>query len=198
MTEFKRDGSHLSYCPPVEKWDDWVEYDAEAWPRRVQKHYQLVPTICFNCESACGLLAYVDKETGQVAKFEGNPKHPSSRGRLCAKGPATINQIHDPDRILYPMKRSGPRGGGFLNGRGTNLFHAFRLCPPGVPTEPVSTWSSIKARAGCHPPRLPDALPRQRCDAKRLPAAAISRDVLTMTSAFTPLSFSANSGVYFA
>ncbi len=60
MTEFKRDRSHLSYCPPVEKWDDWVEYDAEAWPRRVEKHYQLVPTICFNCESACGLLAYVD------------------------------------------------------------------------------------------------------------------------------------------
>ena len=38
--------------------------------------------------------------------------HPASRGRLCAKGPATITQIHDPDRILYPMKRSGPRGGG--------------------------------------------------------------------------------------
>ena len=28
MTDFKRDGSHLAYCPPVEKWDDWVEYDA--------------------------------------------------------------------------------------------------------------------------------------------------------------------------
>jgi anaerobic selenocysteine-containing dehydrogenase len=28
------------------------------------------------------------------------------------QGPATITQIHDPDRILYPMKRSGPRGGG--------------------------------------------------------------------------------------
>src|SRR5271157_137661 len=112
MTDFKRDGTHLSSCPPVEKWDDWVEYDAAAWPRRVKKHYQLVPTICFNCESACGLLAYVDKETGQVAKFEGNPKHPASRGRLCAKGPATITQIHDPDRILYPMKRSRPRGGG--------------------------------------------------------------------------------------
>jgi anaerobic selenocysteine-containing dehydrogenase len=112
VTDFKRDGSNLSSYPPVEKWDDWVELDAGAWPRRVKRHYQLVPTICFNCESACGLLAYVDKETGQVAKFEGNPKHPSSRGRLCAKGPATITQIHDPDRILYPMKRSGPRGGG--------------------------------------------------------------------------------------
>lgn len=112
MDDFKRDGSDLATCPPVEKWDNWVELDPQAWPRRVKKHYQLVPTICFNCESACGLLAYVDKETGQIAKFEGNPKHPASRGRLCAKGPATINQIHDPDRILYPMKRVGPRGGG--------------------------------------------------------------------------------------
>src|SRR5207302_7580487 len=110
--DFKRDGSHLAYCPPVEKWDDWVELDPEAWPRRVEKHYQLVPTVCFNCESACGLLAYVDKETGQIAKFEGNPLHPASRGRLCAKGPATINQINDPDRILHPLKRVGRRGEG--------------------------------------------------------------------------------------
>lgn len=112
MNDFKRDGSHLAYCPPVEKWDDWVELDALAWPKRVEKHYQLVPTVCFNCESACGLLAYVNKSTGEIEKFEGNPKHPASRGRLCAKGPATINQIHDPDRILHPMKRSGARGAG--------------------------------------------------------------------------------------
>jgi len=112
MSDFKRDGSHLVSCAPVQKWDDWVELDAQSWPKRVEKHYQLVPTICFNCESACGLLAYINKATGEIDKFEGNPKHPASRGRLCAKGPATINQIHDPDRILYPMKRSGPRGSG--------------------------------------------------------------------------------------
>ena len=72
----------------------------------------LVPTTCFNCESACGLLAYVDRDTGQVRKFEGNPEHPGSRGRNCAKGPATINQVTDPDRILYPMKRAGRAASG--------------------------------------------------------------------------------------
>ncbi len=72
----------------------------------------LVPTICFNCEAACGLVAYVDKRRWQVRKLEGNPHHPGSRGSNCAKGPATINQINDPERILYPLKRVGPRGSG--------------------------------------------------------------------------------------
>ena len=104
----------LESYPPPERWDDWREYDPKAWPRKVERACMLVPTVCFNCESACGLLAYVDKETLEVRKLEGNPHHPGSRGRNCAKGPATINQIHDPERILYPQRRKPgtPRGGG--------------------------------------------------------------------------------------
>jgi anaerobic selenocysteine-containing dehydrogenase len=103
---------HLAAYPPKERWDDWVELDPQAWPQRKERRYTLVPTTCFNCESACGLLAYIDKATGEVQKFEGNPEHPGSRGRNCAKGPATLNQITDPDRILYPLKRTGKRGEG--------------------------------------------------------------------------------------
>ena len=102
----------LANYPPPDKWDDWVEYEATSWPRREERHYMIVPTACFNCESGCGLLSYVDKETLEVRKFEGNPYHPGSRGRNCAKGPATINQIKDADRILYPLKRTGKRGDG--------------------------------------------------------------------------------------
>ncbi|MBT8484713.1 MAG: molybdopterin-dependent oxidoreductase [Phycisphaerales bacterium] len=102
----------LASFPPVDAWDDWVEYDAKAWPKKVERRYRLVPTTCFNCEAACGLVAYVDRETMQVQRLEGNPHHPGSRGRNCAKGPATINQIEDPGRILYPMKRVGERGSG--------------------------------------------------------------------------------------
>jgi anaerobic selenocysteine-containing dehydrogenase len=103
---------HLAAFPPKERWDDWVELESRAWPERLERRYMLVPTTCFNCESACGLLAYVDKETFGVRKFEGNPEHPGSRGRNCAKGPATLNQVTDPDRILYPLKRAGKRGEG--------------------------------------------------------------------------------------
>jgi anaerobic selenocysteine-containing dehydrogenase len=103
---------HLAAFPPKERWDDWVELESKAWPKRKERRYMLVPTTCFNCESACGLLAYVDKETLGIGKFEGNPEHPGSRGRNCAKGPATLNQVTDPDRILYPLKRAGRRGEG--------------------------------------------------------------------------------------
>ncbi len=102
----------LASFPPPDQWDDWMEYDAKAWPRKIERRYQLVPTICFNCEAGCGLVAYIDKSNGKIKRVEGNPYHPGSRGRNCAKGPATINQVNDPGRILYPMKRVGKRGEG--------------------------------------------------------------------------------------
>jgi anaerobic selenocysteine-containing dehydrogenase len=112
MLEVLHPDGRMSQYPPPERWEDWVEWDSKAWPRRVPRRYALVPTICFNCESGCGLLAYVDKTTYEIRKFEGNPVHPGSRGRNCAKGPATHNQIYDPERILYPLKRVGARGEG--------------------------------------------------------------------------------------
>ena len=112
MNESRTSPWELAVGPPPELWDDWVELDPSAWPERRERHFTCVPTICFNCESACGLLGFVDKETGQIEKFEGNPVHPGSRGRTCAKGPATINQVRDGERILEPLKRSGPRGSG--------------------------------------------------------------------------------------
>ncbi len=110
--ELKPPAESLASFPPADRWDDWEEYDPVAWPRKVKRNYWIIPTVCFNCEAACGLLSYVDKQTLKIQKFEGNPAHPGSRGRNCAKGPATINQVNDPERILYPLKRVGKRGGG--------------------------------------------------------------------------------------
>ena len=65
---------HLGAFPPKERWDDWVELSSRAWPAREEHHYMLVPTTCFNCESACGLLAYVDRETRPGAQVRGKPR----------------------------------------------------------------------------------------------------------------------------
>ena len=102
----KLEPNGLASYPPVEKWDDWVEYDTAQWPRKVEKHCRIIPTICFNCEAACGLVAVVEKDTNKIRRFEGNPEHPGSRSRNCAKGPATLNQVNDPERIRYPLKRA--------------------------------------------------------------------------------------------
>jgi anaerobic selenocysteine-containing dehydrogenase len=98
--------------PDPSQWDNYVDFESTAWPRKERRKYWLIPSICFNCESACGILAYVDQESLTVRKIEGNPLHPGSRGRTCAKGVVTPNQLDDPDRILYPMRRAGARGEG--------------------------------------------------------------------------------------
>src|SRR6478736_8070691 len=103
---------NLTDYPPPEKWDDWTEYEAKSGQKREKRNYMIVPTTCFNCEAGCGLLSYIEKDTLKVRKFEGNPYHPGSRGRNCAKGPATLNQITDPERILFPLRRAGARGEG--------------------------------------------------------------------------------------
>ena len=107
-----RSHEHLRSFPPPETWDHHVARDARAHPRKVTREFMLIPTTCFNCESACGLLAHVAKDDLSVTKVEGNPAHPGSRGRNCANGPATINQVDDPERILHPLKRVGDRGAG--------------------------------------------------------------------------------------
>ena len=98
--------------PDPSEWDHFEDFESTSWPRKDRRRYWIIPSICFNCESACGVLAYVDKESLDVRKIEGNPVHPGSRGRTCAKGVVTPNQLEDPDRILQPLKRAGERGEG--------------------------------------------------------------------------------------
>ena len=98
--------------PDPSEWDNYVDFESTSWPKKDRRRYWIVPSICFNCESACGIIAYVDQQTLDVRKIEGNPLHPGSRGRTCAKGVVTPNQLTDPDRILHPLKRTGKRGGG--------------------------------------------------------------------------------------
>ena len=69
-----------------------------------------IPTSCLQCVAICGIIGY--EKDGRIEKIEGNPECPNNRGRICAKGQAGVNQVYDPDRILYPMKRVGQRGEG--------------------------------------------------------------------------------------
>ncbi len=69
-----------------------------------------VASTCALCPAGCGVLGEV--QDGRILRILGNPKHPNNRGKLCARGHAGLNVIYDPERLLYPLKRSGARGEG--------------------------------------------------------------------------------------
>src|SRR3989304_526679 len=71
-----------------------------------------IPTMCEMCVWRCGVLARV--EEGRVVKLEGNPDHPHSKGKLCARGQSGLMNTYDPDRVLTPLVRVGQRGEGLF------------------------------------------------------------------------------------
>ena len=68
---------------------------------------EIKKSVCNVCCSAfyCGQNVYM--KDGQVIKVEGDPDHPTSKGRLCTKGLSTREYIFSPKRIKAPMKRIG-------------------------------------------------------------------------------------------
>jgi thiosulfate reductase / polysulfide reductase chain A len=74
--------------------------------RHGETRVERVATNCEMCFWRCGVLASV--ADGRVVRVEGNPEHPLTKGRLCARGNAGVDLLYDPDRLRYPMlRRSG-------------------------------------------------------------------------------------------
>lgn len=67
-------------------------------------------SVCGECPAGCGILVRVME--GRAKKIEGNPSHPINRGKLCARGHASLQRLYNPDRIRGPLKRAGKRGEG--------------------------------------------------------------------------------------
>jgi anaerobic selenocysteine-containing dehydrogenase/Fe-S-cluster-containing dehydrogenase component len=61
-------------------------------------------TVCRECSAACGVTARVRE--GRAVKLEGNPEHPISRGALCLRGQAAIEDLYSPDRLGTPSVAS--------------------------------------------------------------------------------------------
>ncbi len=71
---------------------------------------KVVKSSCRMCHGGCGALVHV--KDGDVVKVTGDPDSPMNKGRLCPKGAASIELLHHPDRLKYPMRRLGARGEG--------------------------------------------------------------------------------------
>jgi anaerobic selenocysteine-containing dehydrogenase len=62
---------------------------------------------CGLCISRCGSVAVV--EDGRFTALEPDPSHPTGQA-LCAKGRAAPELVYHPDRLLYPLQRTRPKG----------------------------------------------------------------------------------------
>jgi len=66
-----------------------------------------VPSFCALCISRCGAIATV--ENGRFVALKPDPSHPTGQA-LCIKGKVAPELVYHPDRLLYPMKRTRPKG----------------------------------------------------------------------------------------
>ena len=63
-----------------------------------------------DCPDTCALRVTVDG--GRVVRVQGDPDHPPTHGALCNKVSRYAERTHSPDRVLHPLKRTGPKGSG--------------------------------------------------------------------------------------
>ncbi|PPD56377.1 MAG: molybdopterin oxidoreductase, partial [Methylotenera sp.] len=61
-----------------------------------------------DCPDTCSMVYTV--QDNKLISVKGNPDHPMTRGGLCVKLKDYEKRHYHPDRLLYPMKRTGPKG----------------------------------------------------------------------------------------
>ncbi len=72
---------------------------------------RVIRTVCaHDCPDMCSILAHVDG--GRLLRVEGDPSHPVTDGFLCAKVSREPELVHSRDRVLTPLRRTGPKGAG--------------------------------------------------------------------------------------
>ena len=87
------------------------------------KHFDMIETalaeevgrsvkIVSDVDGHSQCLMSVDAEEGQVIDIRGDPLDPEGRGELTLRGKHMKSVLYAPDRLQYPMKRVGEKGGG--------------------------------------------------------------------------------------
>ncbi|WP_231379494.1 molybdopterin-dependent oxidoreductase [Polaromonas sp. CG_9.11] len=63
-----------------------------------------------DCPDTCSLLTTV--ENGVATRVQGNPDHPQTDGVLCNKVSRYTERTYHAERLLSPLRRTGPKGSG--------------------------------------------------------------------------------------
>ena len=89
-----------------------------------------------DCPDTCAFL--YDVKNGKLVDVTGDPDHPMTRGGLCVKLNGFAEHHYNPNRLLYPMRRTGAKGSG--------LFE--RISWSDALAEIKSRWTDIIAAYG--------------------------------------------------
>ncbi len=63
-----------------------------------------------DCYDTCGLE--ITAQDNQVIRIRGEQNHPITQGFACLKINRYQERLNHPDRVLYPLRRTGPKGSG--------------------------------------------------------------------------------------
>ncbi|HEY0752613.1 MAG TPA: molybdopterin oxidoreductase family protein [Ktedonobacteraceae bacterium] len=99
---------------------------------------RVVYGVCpHDCPDCCALETRVD-EQGRAVSVRGRADHPVTRGWLCVKVNRYLERVYHPERLLYPLRRSGPKGSGEFQ----------RISWEEAVAEIARRWQEIIARHG--------------------------------------------------
>jgi tetrathionate reductase subunit A len=114
--------------------------DSKTGEVKANENQYVSNTVCMGCVSLCGVRVRVDKKSGKVLRVAGNPYHVlaadpylpyttsikdsykalsgyqdsglTARATACGRGNAVLDKLYDPNRVMVPLKRVGPRNSG--------------------------------------------------------------------------------------
>ena len=134
-------------------------------PEQTVRALTVVRGACpHDCPDTCAWEVTV--EDGRAVKLRGVKEHPFTRGGLCAKVNHYLERVYSPERLLHPLRRTGPKGEAPFErdrlGRGARRDRrpARRRSSPSTAARrscPTATWAR---RAWCRRPRSTGASSR--------------------------------------
>ncbi len=72
---------------------------------------KVVRCVCpHDCPDTCGLVVKV--QDGRAVELRGDKDHPFTKGFLCVKVARYLERVYHPERLKFPLRRTGPKGSG--------------------------------------------------------------------------------------
>ena len=80
-----------------------------ALREKQEKEMKFARSVCpLDCPDTCALRVTLDN--GRIIAVDGHPDHPVTRGAICNKVRHMPDRIYHPERLMYPLRRTGPKG----------------------------------------------------------------------------------------